>query len=136
MPNEIRAFFEQYAEAFNALDGDAVASLFACPSGIVDHSSFEYWATAESVRRNMAALCALYRDSGYISASFEPGAFIAQGERFAVADVSWHIHWREREPSSFNTTYNLVRKPEGWRVLLCTAYSEPKPSSLPPSASN
>ena len=42
MPKEIRAFFEQYAEAFNALDGDAVASLFACPSGIVDDSSFEY----------------------------------------------------------------------------------------------
>ena len=135
MPKEIRAFFEQYAEAFNALDGDAVASFFACPSGIVDDSSFEYWATAESVRRNMAALCTLYRDSGYVSASFEPAAFIAQGERFAVADVAWHIHWREREPSSFNTTYNLVRKPEGWRVLLCTAYSEPKPSSLPPSAS-
>ena len=27
---------------------------------------------------------------------------------------------------AFNTTYNLVRTEEGWRVLLCTAYAEDK----------
>ena len=75
----------------------------------------------------MIALCELYRDNGYVSATFEPGAFIAQGSDFAVADLAWNISRRDGlEPWRFNTTYNLMRTQSGWRVLLCTAYSETK----------
>jgi hypothetical protein len=131
MPAEIRAFFESYRVAFNALDGEAVARLYAVPSGIADETGYEHWPTFEPIRKNMVALCALYRENGYVSAEFEPAAFIFQGERFGVADIAWKIQWREKEPSRFNTTYNLMRTKEGWRVLLCTAYSEQKLSVQP-----
>ena len=46
-------------------------------------------------------------------------------ENYAVADLSWKINWSSgAAPWQFNTTYNLVRAKECWRVLLCTAYSE------------
>jgi hypothetical protein len=125
MPAEIRAFFEHYREAFDRLDGEAVARLFAVPSGIASDSGYTHWPTFEPIRANMVALCALYRENGYASAMFEPVTFLAQGENYAIADISWNIERSgQREPWRFHTTYNLMRTAEGWRVLLCTAYSE------------
>ena len=125
MPAEIRAFFEHYREAFNRLDGEAVAHLFAVPSGIASDGGYTHWSSFEPIRANMVALCALYRANGYASAAFEPVVFLAQGENYAVADIYWCIERSgEREPWRFNTTYNLMRTAAGWRVLLCTAYSE------------
>jgi hypothetical protein len=126
MPAEIRALFERYRLAFDALDGEAVAGMYAVPSGIASDTGYTHWSTAEPIRKNMVALCDLYRENGYVSAEFKPVAFIAQGEQFGVADLEWKIHWREKEPSRFNTTYNLMRSSRGWRVLLRTAYSEEK----------
>jgi len=75
----------------------------------------------------MNALCDIYREKGYVKAEFEPVAYIAQGEQYAVADLRWTIEWdKGEEPWQFNTTYNLVRTNAGWQVLLCTAYTEDK----------
>jgi hypothetical protein len=127
MPADIRAFFEEYRIAFNQLDGEAVARLYAVPSGIASDTGYTHWSSYEPIRENMVALCKLYRENGYESAEFEPEAFLAQGEHFAVADISWNIgRSAGQEPWRFNTTYNLMRTPEGWRILLCTAYSEKK----------
>ena len=124
MPPDLVAFFESYRRAFDALDRDAVAALYATPCGIASDSSYTHWATAEQVRDNMTKLCELYRKNGYVAARFEPAAFIAQGENFAVADIVWTIEWAREAPARFNTTYNLTRTAAGWRVLLVTAYSE------------
>ena len=125
MPREIRAFFEQYREAFNALDGSAVADLYAEPSGIAQDGIYTYWPDRQLVERNMTALCKTYRDKGFIRADFEPGQTIDQGEKHCVADVQWLIEWNgDQAPWTFKTTYNLVRTGKGWRILLCTAYSE------------
>ena len=75
----------------------------------------------------MVALCKLYRENGYASAHFMSQAFLSQGSHFALADLSWTIRRTEGlEPWRFNTGYNLMRTANGWRVLLCTAYSEQK----------
>lgn len=125
MLSEIRAVFESYRNAFNALDGNAVAELYAEPSGIAQDSVYTHWPTREPVAENMVALCQIYKNKGFVNADFEPAQFIEQGESHAIADVKWQINWNEgQEPWQFRTTYNLVRTSQGWRVLLCTAYSE------------
>ena len=125
MPTEIHQFFERYRDAFNSLDGEAVARLYSVPSGIAQDGQYTHWPDFEPIRDNMVALCSLYRERGYAAAEFEPGAFLQQGEKYAIADLSWKINWSSgAAPWQFNTTYNLVRAEEGWRVLLCTAYSE------------
>jgi hypothetical protein len=127
MPNDVRKFFEEYRDAFNRLDGEAVARLYAVPSGIAQDGKYEHWPSLDPIKNNMVALCNLYRERGYESASFMPGAFLPQGDDFAIADLQWRIEWGAgREPWQFNTTYNLVRTQNGWRILLCTAYSESK----------
>ena len=125
MSIEIRAFFESYRNAFNALDGEAVAKLYAVPSGIASDTGYEHWPAYEPIRDNMVALCKLYKDNGYVQATFEPETFLQQGEQYAMADLRWHIERSGGQlPWEFNTTYNLMRTAQGWRVLLCTAYSE------------
>jgi len=127
MPAAIREFFEQYRDAFNRLDGEALARLYAVPSGIASDTGYTHWATFEPIRDNMVALCRQYQLNGYLRAQFETGAFLAQGDDFAVADLAWCIERVDgQEGWRFNTTYNLMRTDEGWRVLLCTAYSERK----------
>jgi hypothetical protein len=125
VPIEIQRFFTQYRDAFNSLDGEAVAQLYAVPSGIAQDATYTHWPAFEPIKDNMVALCSLYRERGYAHAEFEPGVYLQQGEDFAIADLSWKITWASgAEPWQFNTTYNLVRTERGWRVLLCTAYSE------------
>lgn len=125
MPADIQQFFERYRAAFDSLDGEAIASLYAVPSGIAQERRYTHWQAFEPIRDNMVALCALYRERGYAGAEFEPGAFLRQGDDHAVADLRWQIKWSTgAAPWQFNTTYNLVRTEQGWRVLLCTAYSE------------
>ncbi len=125
MTADIREFFEQYRAAFNRLDGEAVARLFAVPSGIASEKGYTHWSSHEPVRSNMVALCELYRANGFASAKFEETSFLAQGEHFAVVDLAWRVdRTNGQEPWHFNTTYNLIRTGEEWRVLLCTAYDE------------
>jgi ketosteroid isomerase-like protein len=125
MPREIRVFFERYRDAFNALDGHAVAEFYAEPSGIAQDGVYTHWLQKQSVAENMTALCKLYEDRAFVSADFEPKQFIDQGSNYAVADVQWRINWGNGQESwNFGTTYNLVRTAQGWKVLLCTAYSE------------
>lgn len=127
MPSDIQAFFERYCAAFNALDGEEVARLYAEPSAIAQDGAFTVWTKRSDVQDNMTKLCQLYRERGYVSATFEEGAYLQQGADYAIADVRWHIVWASgQEPWDFNTTYNLVRTAEGWRVLVCTAYTESK----------
>jgi ketosteroid isomerase-like protein len=125
MPRDVTDFFEQYRDAFDRLDGEAIAALYCVPSGIVSDRGLTAWQSREPIAENMVALCALYRANGYKRARFEPNHFISQGTEFAVADVAWTIE-REAgaEPWHFHTTYNLRRTTEGWRVVLCTAYEE------------
>jgi len=125
MPSEILKFFEAYRDAFNALDGGAIAMLYAQPSGIAQDGAYTHWPNRVPVQENMKALCQLYRNKGFVRANFELRQFIDQGEQFAVADLQWQIDWnQDQEAWRFRTTYNLVRSSEGWKVLLCTAYTE------------
>ena len=125
MPKDIATFFERYRKAFNALDGAAVADLYAEPSGMAQGGTYTHWPTRIPVRENMIALCELYRVKEFARANFDTSSFMPQGDRYAMADLRWRIDWAQtEEPWVFNTSYNLLRTDQGWRIFLCTAYQE------------
>jgi hypothetical protein len=135
VPDDIVAFFNVYRNAFNSLQGAAIAQLYAEPSGIAQDGSYVHWPTHEPAIENMNALCRLYEDKGFVRADFKVCSLIDQGEKHAIADLQWRIIWNANQiPWNFQTSYNLVRTTTGWRILLCTAYSEPSLGNAEPQS--
>jgi hypothetical protein len=128
---EVQAFFEAYRDAFNRLDGDAVAALWHTPSAITNTRSGEasaqltLWSADAPMRANHRALCDLYRGNGYRDARFEIVDCINLGAHHAFANVHWSL-WRHDGSllQEFRTGYNLLRTAEGPKVLLVTQYEE------------
>ena len=128
---EVEAFFGIYREAFDRLDGGAVAELWHTPSGITSArggakaADLTWWIDDASMRANHRALCDLYRGSGYHRAVFEIVDCISLGADHAFANV--HSTLSRADGSllqDFRTGYNLLRTVNGLKVLLVTAYEE------------
>jgi hypothetical protein len=127
MPKDLLEFFDTYRDAFNTLEGAAIAELYAEPSGMAQGGIYTHWPDRGPITSNMNALCELYRKKGYECASFEEAAYLALGDKYAIVDLRWRIDWNGGQESwQFNTTYNVVRTDQGWRILVCTAYTEDK----------
>jgi len=128
---EVLAFFRRYRAVFDRLDGDAVADLWLTPSGIADsaagaaHARVTHWHDGASMRENMRALCALYRDAGYHRADFELLGHLPLGRDQSFAQLRWTLTRRDGSVlQRFGTGYHLVRGEQGVRVLMAAAYQE------------
>ena len=126
---ETTAFFDGYRDAFNRLDGDAVADLWHSASGIADTRDgvgrLTWWPTDEPMRANHRALCEVYRQAAYGSAAFEIKQHEALGPNHAFARLAWRITCRDGTLlQAFGTGYQLLRTAAGPRVLLATAFEE------------
>ncbi len=127
---ETQAFFEGYRDAFNRLDGDAVADRWCEQSGITDSEDegaarLTWWPSSEPMRANHRALCELYRKAGYGSARFAIEQHVPLGPQHAFT----HVHWTIQDKSgkvmqSFHTGYQLMRSASGPKVLLAVAHEE------------
>ena len=133
-PADIDLFFNQSRDAFNRLDGDAVADLWHSPSGITDSepsapqcasARLTWWPTDAAMRANMHALCEVYRKAGFGSARFEWMACVAMGANHVFAHLRWTLQRTDGTLlQQFATGYQLLRTAAGWRVMLAIAYSE------------
>ena len=128
-PADVTAFFERYRDAFDRLDGDAVADLWHVPSGIADAKDgagrLTWWADEAPMRHNHRALCEVYRRAGYHRAGFEIEACWPLGPSHAAARVGWTLTRADGSVlQRFRTAYQLIDTANGPKVLLCTAYEE------------
>ena len=148
IPTHLRTFFNHYRDAFNRLDGDAVADLWHSPSGITDTAAVEsiepgperatgpstleggtarltWWPQDAAMRANMHALCDVYRAAGFANAQFEWIGCVPMGANHAFAHLRWTLHRADgTRLQQFATGYQLLRTAAGWRVMLAVAYSE------------
>ncbi len=132
--HEVHDFFERYRNAFNALDGDAVADLWHTPSSITDSETgsdgkrlarITLWTDDAAKRKNMRALCDVYMLNDYARAEFEFEHLLELGANHAFVNVLWKL-WRKDGSllQEFRTAYQLLRTAQGPRVLMATAYEE------------
>ncbi len=136
---EVQAFFARYRDAFNALDGDAVADLWHSPSGIADSRDgsgrLTWWPEAAPMRANHRALCDVYRGAGYGRADFTLDHCAPMGADHAFARLQWTLTRADGSTlQQFRTGYQLIRTAGGPRVLLCTAFEEDLQEMTPDAA--
>jgi hypothetical protein len=127
---ETQAFFEAYRDAFNRLDGDAVADLWNDRSAISSSAAggvaqLTWWSDDAPMRHNHRALCDVYRRADYARADFHIQQHVPMGPDHAFA----HLHWTlQRSDASvlqqFHTGYQLLRTAQGPKVLLAVAHEE------------
>ena len=134
---ETQAFFESYRDAFNRLDGNAVADLWHRSSGITDTDTdtdcdsagatarLSWWPDDAPMRANHIALCGVYRSQDYGRADFHLDHHVQMGPNHAFA----HLHWTLKRGDGsllqqFHTGYQLMRTAQGPRVLLAVAHQE------------
>jgi hypothetical protein len=129
LTTEITDFFDRYRDAFNRLDGDAVADLWHVPSGIAGTQQgrphLTWWSDGADMRHNHRALCDVYRRAGYARADHHLAHVESMGDDHAFARVQWTLSRLDGSLlQAFATGYQLMRTAQGPRVLLCTAYEE------------
>ncbi|MDW5417167.1 MULTISPECIES: hypothetical protein [unclassified Iodobacter] len=121
---EIEQFFNSYCLAYNQQNSLSIAALFAMPSGIAQHGQYTHFSSPDATANNMQELCQWYTEQGFLKASFKINQLFLQGTQHAIVDIDWQIERKQPAPWQFHTTYNLIQTPQGWRILLCTAYEE------------
>ena len=126
---EATQFFTHYRDAFNRLDGDAVADLWHSSSGIADSSNgrgrLTWWPDDAPMRANHRALCELYRHNGYDHARFDIVDHLPLGSQHCVCRLHWTLNRADDSVlQQFHTAYHLMRTANGPKVLLATAYEE------------
>ena len=128
--SEALAFFETYREAFNQLDGEAVADLWHRGSGIADSGAdglarLTWWTEDAPMRANHRALCELYRQGGYGRADFAIEQHVPMGPNHAFVHLRWTLQRGDGSLlQQFHTGYQLMRTARGLRVLLALAHQE------------
>jgi hypothetical protein len=127
---ETQAFFEAYRDAFNRLDGDAVADLWnersaISSSGADGIAQLTWWSDDAPMRSNHRALCDVYRRADYARADFQIEQHVPMGADHAFAHLHWTLQRRDGSVlQQFHTGYQLLRTAQGPKVLLAVAHEE------------
>ena len=127
--NEAHEFFERYRDAFNRLDGDAVAELWHTSSGIADSKGgigqLTWWSEDAPMRANHRALCELYRHNDYDRADFHIVDHLTMGAHHSFSRLHWSLKRADGSLlQQFHTCYQLMRTAKGPKVPMATASEE------------
>jgi hypothetical protein len=122
---DVERYFTAYARAYDTFDAAAIADYFAVPSYIVhpgrDSAAFM---TRAALVANMERVNEMNREHRFGRATFDPLAVAVFAPTLVLATVPWVIHdvdgallWR------FKCTYNLVKRADAWKILVCTNHA-------------
>lgn len=122
--NEIEAFLETYAAAFDDYDGEAIADCFAYPAVLWQFGKGHVFADADEMLENTAALLKVLEDVGVTVSSFEIKTLAISGDT-ALATVDWYQENDEGEALiEFSCHYHLVHDGEAWRIAMIVNIDE------------
>jgi hypothetical protein len=122
---EIRRFFEKYAEAFDSIDGERIAGLYHVPTVTLrGDGSIHCLQSREALAKFFQGVADAYYRDGYRSGRFSKLEVVPMGARSALATMDWELcradgsvirQWRQ--------SYNVVRVDKGWQILASTFHA-------------
>lgn len=124
--NDVRQFFERYAQAFEAYDADTIAAYFATPCLFVRDGETVALGSADAVAQSVRSLLDLHRAWDVQTARASEVAVLEQEPHHALARVGWRLgRAGSRVAWSFATTYTLVPRDDDWRVVVAVTHDAP-----------
>ena len=122
LTEEIRGFFENYAKAFDSIDGNRIAALYYMPTVTMrGDGSIHCLQSRDDLGRFFQRVADTYYRDGYRSGSFTNLQVVPIGGRSALATMDWEL--RRADGSvlrQWRQSYNVVRVPNGWQILVST----------------
>ena len=121
--SDLADFLSIYAKAYESYDPAKVAKFFYCPCIFFLRSESTLLDTWEGIHTFLEAGLRIYRNNG----CFIFKAFLHEerlvGPRYALIDVEWAPENADGlRVMNFETTYNLVKEPSGWKVAVITRH--------------
>jgi len=122
LATEVKAFFVQYNEVFATFDGKQVAALYYMPTVTMrGDGSIHCLRSQEDLAAFFQGVIDTYRKDGYAGSNLKNLEVLPIGDLSALATMDWEMlrqdgslirRWRQ--------SYNVVRTPAGWRILVST----------------
>ncbi len=122
LADEARAFLEEYARAFDSIDGSRIARLYHAPCVTIrGDGSIHCLQSREELARFFQGIADTYYRDGYRSSRFSNLEVTPIGARSALATVEWELLRADGSAlRSWHQSYNLVRIDGGWQILVST----------------
>ena len=122
LTSDVRAFLDDYNEAFASIDGHRIADLYHLPTVTMrGDGSIHCFQSRAELATFFQGVADTYQRDGYAGGRFDDLHVSPIGSRSALATLDWKMargdgslirKWRQ--------SYNLVRGDSGWRILVST----------------
>lgn len=118
---ELRSFFERYAELYMRSDADAIAALCETPFLAVREGRAIHLSDTDAVRAHLTDLMAAYKAAGASRAAITDLRVEELGVSGRNVTVRWHVTDEDGKLiRDFRTTYHLLTEETAWRILAYT----------------
>ena len=126
MTDDLRAYFERYAAAFEAFDAAAIAGHYATPALLVRDGVPTTLASPEAVLDSVERLLDLHRAWGVETARVAAVAEVEAAPEHRIARVDWRLGRRaSRVRWTYTTTYVLVQADADGRIVAALTHDAP-----------
>lgn len=122
MPESLHQFFDSYRDAWNSLNGEAIATHYAASTNILDGDGYAVYASYKDLVEKFSANCAAFAALGYTGSRYAEEACIKSGETGVTVDLAWQADLAEGV-RSFGTTYTCLELNGQWQIVCAIAYA-------------
>ena len=119
----VKSFFDQYIDAFDAFDPEAIAELYHYPSLLSSMDSNDALTDRVEAVRTFQRVCDSHRRMGYHTAVMLNSDRKTLTENLAVVTVRWRFENEAgKDITQFDCTYTLADHGEGIRILCAVVH--------------
>jgi hypothetical protein len=122
LTEDVTAFFDEYTQAFDSIDGARIARLYYAPCVTMrGDGSIHCLQSQDELRGFFQGVADTYYKDGYRSARFSDLGVVPIGGRSVLVTVDWELLREDKSPlRQWRQSYNLVRADGSWRILVST----------------
>ena len=124
MPEPLRTFLDRYADAYAALDVDALAEMYAAPCLFIGSGQTASFESPDALARHLRSTAEIRREQGIDAAIATRVQTMADGGGQTVVLVHWILERGAQSPLRFRSLYHLVHADNVWRIAVSASLDD------------
>ncbi|MEM1055498.1 MAG: nuclear transport factor 2 family protein [Bacteroidota bacterium] len=124
MSEPLRTFLDRYADAYAALDVQALAEMYAMPCLFIGSGQTASFETPRELLRHLGYVAERRREEGVGAAVATRVQAMAEGGGQTVVLVHWILERTGTSPLRFRSLYHLVHADGSWRIAVSSSLDD------------